>query len=79
MLENEIFTENCLIILKNLNFFAEEVGYESNKLVDLVNSSKNNTSNHNITTNLKYNLKIFYLEKFMKGTIFLNDGRIFSF
>lgn len=77
-LENEVFKENCLIIMENLNFFPEEVGYETDKLIDLINNSNeinsNVSINHNTTTNLKYISKMSYLEKFMKGTIFVNDS-----
>jgi hypothetical protein len=74
-LENEVFKENSLIIVENLNFFQEEIGYENDKLIDLINLSQNSVpSNNNITTNLKYVTKMSFLEKFMKGSIFINDS-----
>jgi hypothetical protein len=74
-LENEVFKENSLIIMENLNFFQEEMGYETDKLTDLMNLSQNSVpSNTNMTTNLKYVTKMSFLEKFMKGSIFINDS-----
>jgi len=89
-LENEVFKENCLIIVENLNFFSEESGfeYEKNSMISDANSvnaghnmsnAQNNseiniTNNKGTITNLKYYTKMLFLEKLMNGSIFINDS-----
>lgn len=70
-LENEIFKENSLIIVENLNFFPEEVGFEYEKIEGENNSVIIKKEN---MTNLKYFTKMLFLEKFMKGFTYINDS-----
>ena len=70
-LENEIFKENCLIIVENLNFFPEEVGFEYEKIEGENNSLIIKKEN---ITNLKFFTKMLFLEKFMKGSTYINDS-----
>lgn len=86
-LENEVFKENCLIIVENLNFFTEEVGFEYEKNyfnldANSVNAAQNisniqNNSQINIANNNKgqmTNLKYFTKMLFLEK---LMNGSIY--
>jgi len=57
-LENEVFKENCLIIVENLNFFTEEAGfeYEKNNLNLDANSGNAGQNINNIQNNSQINI-----------------------
>lgn len=55
-LENEVFKENCLIIVENLNFFTEEAGFEYER--NYVNLDANSVNAGQSISNIQNNSQI---------------------